>query len=759
MSSRTPPPRRSGRRRSDPDALRRPVRGARLVSRPRLLDTLAARFEHRVVAIVAGPGFGKTTALTQALNAGGRDIDHWLGCEPGDARASQLAEGLLRAIGLGADGMPAPSVETEDDMRAVVETIAGAVWSEQPRQVALVLDDVHEIPDDSLSATLLQTLLDALPENGHLVVASRRKLPLRLGRLRTHGQVLELDVDDLRFAPAELVAFAELRGTDPDRLDPTGGWPALAEITATATATAATTGRATGEFVWEEVLGHLEPERRKVLAVFADLGRIDEPLAAAALGRTVSLPAFGDVPLVTLADGGSLIVHPLWRGHLGRELDAEEWLVARRGAAHELVGRGLPDAAVDLLERSRAWPDVLEVFRRVGASPHPAPPPDVLADWLERMPIEYREEPEALLLAGIRTRATDVPRAVPIIENALTRFREHDDADGQCACLAQLGLISYWTRDFERGAAVLDAILDLERRGVPEALPLACVGRAVFASASGDSDGVLTALAPLSESLEPLSAELTTAAAWLRASAAFDSGRFEESVRIVEQAQARANRGFWPVLEYVRLVGLFAIGELDAAIAGWPAQLDAALRSGVRRHLWYSQLAALEQFAKVGRVEDARRIATTLRTVLGGPDPEMRAAAYLVDLWLAVADSAEVGVREALRALAALPPGLVEWDNAASVVYLLPASERPAFTTTIGLGGVALSYALALGAGRDGDPDPLGDLQLPSTSRAIAMLGHSGAAELAQLAAAAGRAGGTTFVTAVGAISAELAVS
>jgi ATP/maltotriose-dependent transcriptional regulator MalT len=76
------------------------------VGRPRLLSTLALRWERRLVTIVAGPGFGKTALLAAALADHASDPDRrdvWLCCEPPDESEERLVAGLAQAAALPAD--------------------------------------------------------------------------------------------------------------------------------------------------------------------------------------------------------------------------------------------------------------------------------------------------------------------------------------------------------------------------------------------------------------------------------------------------------------------------------------------------------------------------------------------------------------------------------------------------------------------------------------------------------------------------------
>ena len=100
-----------------------PVPGNRpYVPRPRLLATLAGRFDRRLTTVVAGPGFGKTALLTSALAENElqpRGVDVWLQCRPDDADAAELAAGLLTALGRQAE--------------PTVDAVIDAPWSRAPR--------------------------------------------------------------------------------------------------------------------------------------------------------------------------------------------------------------------------------------------------------------------------------------------------------------------------------------------------------------------------------------------------------------------------------------------------------------------------------------------------------------------------------------------------------------------------------------------------------------------------------------------------
>ncbi len=75
-----------------------------------------------------------------------------------------------------------------------------------PDHFILVLDDYHVIDSKPIDEALT-FLLEHLPSQMHLVIATREDPDLPLARLRASGQLTELRAADLRFTPAEVAGF------------------------------------------------------------------------------------------------------------------------------------------------------------------------------------------------------------------------------------------------------------------------------------------------------------------------------------------------------------------------------------------------------------------------------------------------------------------------------------------------------------------------------------------------------------------------
>lgn len=211
-----------------------------LVPRPRLTRRLNEGLSGKLTLIAAPAGYGKTTLISEWLNTGvgSREYEErekayqsraapptpysllptssfaWLSLDEGDNDLTRFLTYLVAALQpinpnlgqtsqrlLQASGPHLPNAEAV--ISALINDIA--TTSTDTRQV-LVLDDYHLIETKAIH-TALTFLLDHLPAQLHLLIATRMVPPLPLSRLRARGQLAELHAADLRFTTAEIAEF------------------------------------------------------------------------------------------------------------------------------------------------------------------------------------------------------------------------------------------------------------------------------------------------------------------------------------------------------------------------------------------------------------------------------------------------------------------------------------------------------------------------------------------------------------------------
>jgi LuxR family maltose regulon positive regulatory protein len=293
---------------------------------------LNAGLDGKLTLISAPAGFGKTTLLSEWAAGCGRPVA-WVSLDEGDndtARFLAYFVGALQTVeaSVGEGVLSAfqtaqpPPVETV--LTHLINEVAATLES-----FALVLDDYHVIEAEAIHEALT-FLLDHLPWQMHLVMATRADPPLPVARLRGRGQVTELRQSDLRFTLDEAAEFLnrvmglELSADDVAALaSRTEGWIAGLQMAAVsmqgqedvAGFIRAFTGsdRYILDYLVEEVLQR-QPERvQTFLLQTAILDRLTGPLCDAVTGQdggSTGLTTGGSTGLTTggstgLTTGGS----------------------------------------------------------------------------------------------------------------------------------------------------------------------------------------------------------------------------------------------------------------------------------------------------------------------------------------------------------------------------------------------------------------------------------------------------------------------
>ena len=339
-----------------------------VVLRSSLVERLDEGLQGRLILVSAPAGFGKTTVISEWA-AGCRRLEPevrpaWLSLDQEDGDPARFLAYLVAAlrtvaadVGEGVLGMlqsPQPP-PTESMLTALLNEITTLSHG-----VVLVLDDYHVVDSEPVDQALA-FLLEHLPPQVHLVIATREDPHLPLARLRARGQLTELRAADLRFTPSEAAEFLnrvmglDLSAEDITALETrTEGWIAglqLAALSIQGRSDAAGfiqtfTGshRFVLDYLVEEVLQR-QPERaRSFLLQTAILDKLCGALCDAVTGQK-----HGEGMLERL-ERGNLFVVPLD--------DERRWYRYHRLFADVLQARMLeeqPDRLPALHRRASEW--------------------------------------------------------------------------------------------------------------------------------------------------------------------------------------------------------------------------------------------------------------------------------------------------------------------------------------------------------------------------------------------------------------------
>jgi LuxR family transcriptional regulator, maltose regulon positive regulatory protein len=203
-----------------------------VVRRHRLIARLNEGLHRKLTLISAPAGFGKTTLLASWLAESEKvkgkrqnDVDDrllpftfsllpfevaWLSLDEGDNDPTRFLAYLVAALQTIAPTIGAGVVGVlQSPQPPPIEAILTALLNDiitLPDHVVLVLDDYHVIDAQPVDQALT-FLLEHLPPQLHLVIATREDPQLPLARFRARGQLTELRAADLRFTSDEAAGF------------------------------------------------------------------------------------------------------------------------------------------------------------------------------------------------------------------------------------------------------------------------------------------------------------------------------------------------------------------------------------------------------------------------------------------------------------------------------------------------------------------------------------------------------------------------
>ncbi|MBN1487763.1 MAG: hypothetical protein JW981_08990 [Anaerolineae bacterium] len=442
-----------------------PAPRGNLVARPYLCTRLDAALHqgHKLTLVSAPAGFGKTTLLSNWAyqQAAGRQAVAWLSLDEGDndpARFLAYLVAALRSVQIDVRettiaALQAPKLPSLD---SVMTTLINAITAQRMPETdkedtstdntyILILDDYHLITTQPVHDALT-FLLDHLPPNLHMVIATRADPPLPIARLRGKGQLTELRQSDLRFTEEEAAAFLNthtglnLSPVDVTALETrTEGWIAGLQLAALSMRghedaggfIQAFTGsdRYILDYLVEEVLQRQPEEVQAFLLQTAILERLTGPLCDAVINTPGPEAKSGQETLWQLDRANLFIVpldnerrwfryHRLFSDLLRRRLQQREpglVPILHRRASVWFEENGLTTPAIDHMLQAGDFETAAHMIEQAGEATLMRSEIVTFLGWVDKLPDALiRERPSlcifqawAYLLAGRSQEAID----------------------------------------------------------------------------------------------------------------------------------------------------------------------------------------------------------------------------------------------------------------------------------------------------------------------------------------------------------------
>lgn len=270
------------------------------VPRAALVNSLQDASAVPVVLVSAGPGYGKTTLITQWASRSPRPFA-WISADKGDndpiVLLAYIATALDRVFPLDPAVFEALASANASVEATLVPRLARALAAIATPFV-LVLDDLHAVTNPQC-LDAVDALLDAVPSGSQLVLSGQIEPTRRVGTLRARGLALEIGSRELRMEGDEardLLRAADLDLPDADvatLVERTEGWPTGLYLAALSIRTGAPgmksgilfggSDRLIVDYMRAELLSRLPEDERRFVTRTSVLDRMSGPLCDAVL--------------------------------------------------------------------------------------------------------------------------------------------------------------------------------------------------------------------------------------------------------------------------------------------------------------------------------------------------------------------------------------------------------------------------------------------------------------------------------------------
>ena len=426
--------------------LRGPVPRRAAVPRKGLVRRVTSSREAPIVAVFAGPGYGKTTLITQWAEAEPRPFA-WVSLDERDNDPVVLLTYIAAALDR-VEPIPPAVFEALSSPGAGIETVMvprlAAALSMMTTPFVLVLDDVHVLRDRGC-LDAIATVVSHLPAGSQIVVAGRVEPDLPLARLRAQREALDIGAVDLAFETGEADAMLRATGVqlpEPDvaaLVERTEGWPIglyLAALSMEAggdslpTAAVAGDDAVVADYLRSELLDRQPPKVAAFLTRTSVLDEMCGSICDAVLGQT------GSGRTLEAIARQNLLVTPLDRRqewfryhHLFRDLllsdltrrEPEAVPKLRRRAAEWCEENGQSEAALDYAQAAGDADHAARLFASVSIPAYGSGRVATLKRWvdwfeqggsIDRYPVVALISAFALALVGEAERAVRFASAI-----------------------------------------------------------------------------------------------------------------------------------------------------------------------------------------------------------------------------------------------------------------------------------------------------------------------------------------------------------
>jgi ATP/maltotriose-dependent transcriptional regulator MalT len=450
-----------------------PKRKGEVLRRQRLLDFLHEYLDRKLLLLSASAGYGKTTLLVDFAH----DTDFpicWYTLDGGDRDPQVFFEYLVASLQRqfpnfgGRTGALLRDHGAARDFDAVVGTLVTEIHQDIAPYFVIVLDDYHLVDDSEPVNRLLDHLLKYLPDNAHIILASRT-LPtqLTLTGLASRLQVAGLGVNDLKFDADEIQALMrqnyrlEITKAVALRLaEQSEGWIAGIVLTTPTLwqglfedwVKARGPGSQLFDYLATEVFAQQPEPLQRFLLATSVLEPLNAILCNELLGTSDARAQLQALEarnvFITRAEGEEWYrYHHLFREHLQARLKRDNparFRELHQRAAESFERLGYQNEAVEHWIQGEAFERAVRLIEDSADALFDQGRWTTLARWIDALPVSVTEANPTLLLrrGKVYAETGDLSRAQTTLERAQLEFEKRGESRNVARALIEQAVIA-----------------------------------------------------------------------------------------------------------------------------------------------------------------------------------------------------------------------------------------------------------------------------------------------------------------------------
>ena len=207
------------------------------IPRSRLLPLWDEAKDKRLVTVVAGAGYGKTTLVNRASRV--TDVNTlWYKLDQGDSDLITFIRYIVAGIseyypGFGSETLKRLRLikSLKQDQGEILNLFMSETETHIDNHIIIILDDFHLVDNSIEVTTAVEYMIEHFSDWIHFAIVSRKKPNIRISRLRASRDILEITENELVFSQFEIESLFKdtfnisLSKEDIQTLqNKTGGW-------------------------------------------------------------------------------------------------------------------------------------------------------------------------------------------------------------------------------------------------------------------------------------------------------------------------------------------------------------------------------------------------------------------------------------------------------------------------------------------------------------------------------------------------------